>query len=89
MERRLIIPLPNFDLWCLQGKFVGEAMSAISANCDVPVSVKCRIGVDDHDSYSDLCETALPIHILLYICEIFFYCVCVDNYPISLILMVQ
>ncbi|CAA6670555.1 unnamed protein product [Spirodela intermedia] len=33
-----------------------KAMSAISSNCDVPVSVKCRIGVDDHDSYSDLCD---------------------------------
>ena len=31
-------------------------MSAIAANCDVPVSVKCRIGVDDHDSYDELCE---------------------------------
>ena len=31
-------------------------MSAIAANCDVPVSVKCRIGVDDRDSYEELCE---------------------------------
>lgn len=31
-------------------------MSAIAANCDVPVSVKCRIGVDDRDSYNELCE---------------------------------
>lgn len=37
-------------------KFVGEAMSAIAANCDVPVSVKCRIGVDDRDSYNELCD---------------------------------
>ncbi|RLM65065.1 tRNA-dihydrouridine(20/20a) synthase-like [Panicum miliaceum] len=37
-------------------KFVGDAMSAIAANCDVPVSVKCRIGVDDRDSYEELCE---------------------------------
>ncbi|XP_072976191.1 uncharacterized protein [Typha angustifolia] len=36
-------------------EFVGDAMSAIAANCDVPVSVKCRIGVDDHDSYEELC----------------------------------
>ncbi|VAH31204.1 unnamed protein product [Triticum turgidum subsp. durum] len=35
--------------------FVGDAMSAIAANCDVPVSVKCRIGVDDRDSYEELC----------------------------------
>lgn len=31
-------------------------MSVISANCDVPVSVKCRIGVDNHDSYNELCK---------------------------------
>jgi tRNA-dihydrouridine synthase len=31
-------------------------MSAIAANCNVPVSVKCRIGVDNHDSYEELCE---------------------------------
>ncbi|KAL6660442.1 hypothetical protein ACP70R_001988 [Stipagrostis hirtigluma subsp. patula] len=34
----------------------GDAMSAIAANSDVPVSVKCRIGVDDRDSYEELCE---------------------------------
>ncbi|XP_040378973.1 tRNA-dihydrouridine(20/20a) synthase-like [Oryza brachyantha] len=37
-------------------EFVGDAMSAIAANCNVPVSVKCRIGVDDRDSYEELCE---------------------------------
>ncbi|XP_042395736.1 tRNA-dihydrouridine(20/20a) synthase-like isoform X3 [Zingiber officinale] len=37
-------------------KFVGDAMSAIASNCDVPVSVKCRIGVDDRDSYNELCD---------------------------------
>lgn len=37
-------------------EFVGDAMSTIAANCDVPVSVKCRIGVDDRDSYEELCE---------------------------------
>ena len=31
-------------------------MSVIAANTDVPVSVKCRIGVDDHDSYNELCK---------------------------------
>nr|TKR91000.1 nitrogen regulation family protein [Populus alba] len=31
-------------------------MSVIAANTDVPVSVKCRIGVDDHDSYNELCD---------------------------------
>ncbi|XP_020259377.1 uncharacterized protein LOC109835772 isoform X1 [Asparagus officinalis] len=40
----------------LDPKFVGDAMSAIASNCDVPVSVKCRIGVDDHDSYNELCD---------------------------------
>lgn len=33
-------------------------MSAIATNCDVPVSVKCRIGVDDRDSYEELCESS-------------------------------
>eukprot|EP01018_Ginkgo_biloba_P032713 Gb_04721 [translate_table: standard] len=36
-------------------KLVGEAMAAIAVNSDVPVSVKCRIGVDDHDTYDQLC----------------------------------
>lgn len=31
-------------------------MSAIADNTNVPVTVKCRIGVDDHDSYDELCE---------------------------------
>lgn len=43
--------------WLLQKKFVGEAMSVIAANTNVPVSVKCRIGVDDHDSYNQLCKS--------------------------------
>lgn len=45
----------NVNIYCIQGKFVAEAMSVIAANTDVPVSVKCRIGVDDHDSYNELC----------------------------------
>ncbi|XP_054813079.1 uncharacterized protein LOC129313745 isoform X1 [Prosopis cineraria] len=40
----------------LDPKFVAEAMSVIAANTNVPVSVKCRIGVDDHDSYNELCD---------------------------------
>ncbi|XP_020214059.1 uncharacterized protein LOC109798264 isoform X1 [Cajanus cajan] len=40
----------------LNPKFVAEAMSAIAASTNVPVSVKCRIGVDDHDSYHELCD---------------------------------
>ncbi|RDX97423.1 dusA [Mucuna pruriens] len=42
----------------LNPKFVAEAMSAIAASTNVPVSVKCRIGVDDHDSYSELCKVS-------------------------------
>lgn len=37
-------------------KFVGEAMSAIASNTNSTVTVKCRIGVDDHDSYDELCK---------------------------------
>ncbi|KAI6670312.1 hypothetical protein NL676_005197 [Syzygium grande] len=40
----------------LDPKFVGEAMSVIAAKTNSPVSVKCRIGVDDHDSYNELCD---------------------------------
>lgn len=40
----------------LDPKFVAEAMSVIAAKSNVPVSVKCRIGVDDHDSYEELCN---------------------------------
>ncbi|GAU12631.1 hypothetical protein TSUD_121220 [Trifolium subterraneum] len=40
----------------LEPKFVAEAVSVIAANTKVPVSVKCRIGVDDHDSYNELCD---------------------------------
>ncbi|KAJ8565612.1 hypothetical protein K7X08_008188 [Anisodus acutangulus] len=40
----------------LDPKFVSEAMCVIAANTNVPVSVKCRIGLDDHDSYNELCD---------------------------------
>uniref|UniRef100_A0A7N0ZTS8 tRNA-dihydrouridine synthase n=1 Tax=Kalanchoe fedtschenkoi TaxID=63787 RepID=A0A7N0ZTS8_KALFE len=40
----------------LDPEFVAKAMSVIAANSDVPVSVKCRIGVDNHDSYNELCN---------------------------------
>lgn len=33
---------------------VAEAVSAMMASCDIAVTVKCRIGVDDQDEYSDL-----------------------------------
>ncbi|WMV10805.1 hypothetical protein MTR67_004190 [Solanum verrucosum] len=38
------------------GKFVAEAMCVIAANTNVPVSVKCTIGLDDHDLYNELCK---------------------------------
>ncbi|KAI4372852.1 hypothetical protein MLD38_011036 [Melastoma candidum] len=40
----------------LNPEFVGEAMSVIAAKTSSPVTVKCRIGVDDHDSYNELCD---------------------------------
>lgn len=40
----------------LDPKFVAKAMSVIAANTDAPISVKCRIGVDDYDSYNELCD---------------------------------
>ncbi|KAK4757949.1 hypothetical protein SAY87_019250 [Trapa incisa] len=40
----------------LDPKFVGEAMSVIASKTNCPVSVKCRIGVDDQDSYNELCD---------------------------------
>ncbi|KAM7266811.1 hypothetical protein ACFE04_008977 [Oxalis oulophora] len=40
----------------LDPKFVADAMSVIAANTDAPVSVKCRIGIDDRDSYNELCD---------------------------------
>ncbi|MED6204004.1 hypothetical protein PIB30_005009 [Stylosanthes scabra] len=40
----------------LDPKFVAEAISVMAANTNVPVTVKCRIGVDNHDSYNELCD---------------------------------
>ncbi|KAL3832953.1 hypothetical protein ACJIZ3_007689 [Penstemon smallii] len=40
----------------LDPKFVANAMCVISSNTNVPVTVKCRIGVDDRDSYNELCD---------------------------------
>ena len=40
-------------------------MSVIAANTDAPVSVKCRIGVDDHDSYNELCKV-LFLYVMFY-----------------------
>uniref|UniRef100_A0A1J3HAQ9 tRNA-dihydrouridine synthase A n=1 Tax=Noccaea caerulescens TaxID=107243 RepID=A0A1J3HAQ9_NOCCA len=48
----------------LNPKLVGEAMSAIAGNTNVPVTVKCRIGVDDHDSYDELCDFVYKVSAL-------------------------
>ncbi|XP_056851421.1 uncharacterized protein LOC130500401 isoform X1 [Raphanus sativus] len=48
----------------LNPKLVGEAMSAIADNTNVPVTVKCRIGVDDHDSYDELCDFVYKVSTL-------------------------
>lgn len=38
----------------LQPELVAECVSAMMARVKIPVSVKCRIGVDDQDSYAEL-----------------------------------
>jgi tRNA-dihydrouridine synthase A len=38
----------------LEPGLVRECISAMMASVDIPVSVKCRLGVDQHDSYEDL-----------------------------------
>jgi len=59
LDSNFLSACSDIYICCLQGQFVGEAMSVIAANTDVPVSVKCRIGVDDHDSYNELCKVLL------------------------------
>lgn len=41
---------------CLMAEpaLVGECVAAMRMACDVPVTVKCRIGIDDQDSEADL-----------------------------------
>ncbi|GBG87454.1 hypothetical protein CBR_g45512 [Chara braunii] len=34
---------------------VGDAVAAMSKACSVPITVKCRIGVDNNDSFEELC----------------------------------
>ena len=43
---------------CLMGhaSLVRDCLSAMSANCHLPVTVKHRIGIDDQDSYGFLCD---------------------------------
>lgn len=53
------------DIWFFQEKFVAKAMSVIAANTDAPISVKCRIGVDDYDSYNELCKVLSYMFFLL------------------------
>ncbi|WMV10808.1 hypothetical protein MTR67_004193 [Solanum verrucosum] len=43
-------------LSCLIRKLYAASMCIIAANTNLPVSVKCRIGLDDHDSYNELCK---------------------------------
>lgn len=40
----------------LQPELVAECVAALSAAVALPVTVKCRIGVDDADSYAELCH---------------------------------
>jgi tRNA-dihydrouridine synthase A len=40
---------------------VAACVRAIRDEVDVPVTVKCRIGVDDNDSYEFLCQFAEPV----------------------------
>jgi len=40
----------------LHPALVAECVAAMKQRVNIPVSVKCRIGVDDHDSYAALCQ---------------------------------
>lgn len=40
---------------------VASCVSAMRAGTDVPVTVKTRIGIDDHDSYAFLCDFVEPV----------------------------
>jgi len=40
----------------LDPHLVAECVNAMTRKVSIPVTVKCRIGVDDHDSYESLCE---------------------------------
>ena len=38
----------------LEPELVQQCVASMIASVDIPVSVKCRLGVDEHDSYEDL-----------------------------------
>lgn len=40
---------------------VANVVASMAANCSVPITIKCRIGVDDCDSYQQLCEFVATI----------------------------
>lgn len=40
----------------LEPKLVADCVAAMQSAISLPVSVKCRLGVDDHDAYQDLWE---------------------------------
>ena len=40
----------------LEPNLVAECVAAMRASCAIPVTVKTRIGVDQHDSYAQLCH---------------------------------
>ncbi len=48
---------------CLMAEpqLVAQCVSAMRAACNIPVTVKTRIGIDDHDSWEFLCEFVGPL----------------------------
>jgi len=46
----------------LQPELVGECVSAMNEAVDIPITVKCRIGVDDRDSYEELQRFVETVH---------------------------
>jgi len=46
----------------LQPELVGDCVAAMTEAVDIPITVKCRIGVDDHDSYDELIRFVEIVH---------------------------
>lgn len=46
----------------LEPQWVGECVAAMKNVVTIPVTVKCRIGVDHHDSYQELCQFIDTVH---------------------------